>query len=232
MRCAAFKSIFSAFREPYQGNREKLYLVDKLKDLLGFDDDDELNDYRIAYGLDRVEDNILIMRSTTPLSSFNLPNSEMNLLKLRRSNALVESKFWDVIEESSLSNEKCLSLIISGFGSSDYQPSRFSQNHVLQDSFSPDGYYSSDDIETFLIQAKQNYSSNQAAIPSVPSIPSQVSLKPKRTLADLAAGRAQQQEDAAPRARFTIRQPTAPSFNLDTGKRIESNLFIENLVRI
>lgn len=221
MRCAAFKSIFSAFREPYQGNREKLYLVDKLKDLLGFDDDDELNDYRIAYGLDRVEDNILIMRSTTPLSSFNLPNSEMNLLKLRRSNALVESKFWDVTEESSLSNEKCLSLIISGFGSSDYQPSRFSQNHVLQDSFSPDGYYSSDDIETFLIQAKQNYSTNQAAISSVPSIPSQVSLKPKRTLADLAAGRAQQQEDVAPRARFMIRQPTAPSFNLDTGKKIE-----------
>lgn len=171
MRSLAFRSIFGSYRELSQGNREKLYPLSKLQELLGFDDTDELLDYCRMYSLDIIDDNYVHMRSAlTQSACFKVTKESENKLRLRRSRALVESKFAYRLKtesDESLTSERCLSYIISGITDSDvYVPSRFSERgeHVLQNSFDQDGFYTSDEIEEALIQAKQIYAANMAAI--------------------------------------------------------------------
>lgn len=76
----------------------------------------------------------------------------------------METKFAHRLKNESddMTSEKCLSLIISGLDNEAYEPSIFNVDHILQDSFSQEGLYTSDDIEEFLIQAKQTYTTNMA----------------------------------------------------------------------
>lgn len=171
MRSLAFRSIFGSYRELSQGNREKLYPLSKLQELLGFDDTDELLDYCRMYSLEVIDENYVHMRSTlTQSACFKITKESENKLRLRRSRALVESKFAYRLKtesDESLTSKRCLSYIISGITDSDvYVPSRFSERgqHVLQNSFDQDGFYTSDEIEEALIQAKQIYAANMAAI--------------------------------------------------------------------
>lgn len=105
-------------------------------------------DYCDIFELDTDETNI-IMRSAN-YSCFNMSKSNEDRLKMRRSNFLVESKFR---QNSSITNEECLSQIIKGeflssefsiFGVSSYS------THLLSSSFNDDDYYSSSEINDLL----------------------------------------------------------------------------------
>lgn len=211
MRSLAFKSIFSSFRDKSKDdNREKIYPLNKLQEILGFDDPDDLLDYCRLYGLGIIDENYVIMRSSSNSSCFKISKEDENLLKQRRSNTLVESKFAQRLnsEDDDVSNEKCLSLIISGVGdSSAYVPSEFSSGgeHVLQDSFSREGFYASDEIEQALIHAKQTYTTNMtnaAAAAATASNQSQVNVVKKLP---------RQAEVVKPSLNRLQRPPLAPS---------------------
>lgn len=159
MRYLAFKAIFSSFRDLSLGNREKIYPLNKLQDLLGFDGFEQLEDYCSMFGLDIVEDNYVIMRLNA--QCFDLSKANEDALRLKKSITLVESKFNEKLNLDTsvydLTNEKCLSMIISG-ENRDYVQSIFSSGHELQSSFNQEGFYISDEIEQFLLQAKQIFS--------------------------------------------------------------------------
>jgi hypothetical protein len=175
MRCEAFKTIFTSFRD----NKEKIFPLAKLVNILGFDDEDEAYDYCNLYGLEVLEDSNVLMRSTMKYDCFNLTKSNEDRLKGRRSYLLVESKFENRIHQAStstsieghrqLSRDECLSEIISGqlFADGTKQPSvygikssaGYDTSFNLYSSFDEEGHYCSDEIDQLLSLAKQSLTS-------------------------------------------------------------------------
>jgi hypothetical protein len=159
IRNDAFKAIFSSYKD----NKGKIYPLDKLVDLLGFDDVEAAVDYCCMYGLEIIDDSSVIMRSAG-LDCFVLPKSEQDKLKARRSTLLIESKFYERLNESQTTGEDCLSQIISG---GETRPSKFSstETHTLLSSFDDDGHYVSSEIDDLIEYARQkivNLESNPA----------------------------------------------------------------------
>ncbi len=190
VRCEAFKTIFTAFRD----NKEKLFPLTKLVNILGFDDEDEAYDYCNLFGLEVSEDSNVLMRSFMNYSCFKLEKSNEDRLKLRRSNLLVESKFKSKLSAQNLqlSSGQCLSEIISGQSYADgtKQPSIFGIKsqyssgfaHKLYSSFTDDGYYCSDEINQLLTAAKQSFIANNSKKSSIISkkvVPIKKNLDPK-----------------------------------------------------
>ena len=157
MRCEAFKSIFTAFRE----NKEKIYPMAKLVENLGFENEDEANEYCNSFSLDKDDDGNVIMRVNTSVETFfKLSKTNEDSLKFKRSYLLVERKFEAKLDASNnqLTAEECLSEIISGQSYLDgtKRPSRFEGgNYELKTSFNEEGYYSSNEINELLAESKE-----------------------------------------------------------------------------
>jgi hypothetical protein len=195
VRCEAFKTIFTAFKD----NKEKIFPLAKLVNILGFDDEDEAYDYCNLFRLEVYEDVNVLMRSSMKYDCFHLKKSDEDRLKNRRSFLLVESKFENRKLQAtdasgrSLNRDECLSEIISGQSLSDgtKQPSVFGINlsdcgysHTLHSSFDEDGYYTSDEIEQLLSLAKQSLSGINLKKPSILSKKTMVQSKNSKKLLD------------------------------------------------
>ncbi|CAF0860307.1 unnamed protein product [Brachionus calyciflorus] len=149
-RADAFKNIFSAFKE----NKEKLFPIGKIVEILGFDDAEEAVLYANMFGLDITDDGLSFrMRQNDTTSIFNLTKSDQDTLRLRRSKTLVENKFYiNHFFSNVLNNRDRLALIISGLSEIDQvKSSRFlSPDHVLTSSFDNEGFFIPDEVEQYL----------------------------------------------------------------------------------
>ena len=170
MRCEAFKTIFTAYRD----SKEKLFPLAKLVTLLGFDDEDEAYDYCNLFGLRIVDDVSVLMGSSMNVDCFKLTQTNQARLKARRSNLLVESKFEKSLDSAAcqLSQEERLSEIISGqsFADGSKQASVFgikaNSAYRLHSSFNDECYYCSDEINQLLEVARQAALASSSMLPS------------------------------------------------------------------
>jgi hypothetical protein len=166
MRKLAFKTIFNAYKD----NKEKAFPFSKLRQLLCFDNDQDLIDYCNYFILDINSDaNTVTMPSNLSLACFDLEKSEEDILVKKRSYLLVDYKFE--LEASEMDNNNYLSILIYGKNNPDipvtylygYHPGNPNE-HILTSSFSQQGYYISDDIRQLLQTAtelKRNVSLNK-----------------------------------------------------------------------
>ena len=179
VRSTAFETIFLAFKE----NNLRKYPLSKLVDNLGFDDINEANNYCNAFGLDIVDENV-VMKSTMNNNIFSLSKQDEDRLKAHRSFQIVENKFIEKLRESNytLSNEQLLGEIISGLRINfNKNPSRFGINsyHELTSSFDDEGYFTSDEIEKLAEHARQKIAFFQSQTIVSSGISSSANLIPK-----------------------------------------------------
>jgi len=153
VRAEAFKSIFSSLNQKAQ--QIKSFPLSKLNEILCFESENELYDYCDSFRLEIDEQNV-IMPSTSQYSCFKLVKSAEDPLKARRSTLLVEAKFDQRLMSKSCTKEKCLSQIIAGSALNNYN-SRFDFNaaYELSTCFNEDGFYESDEIEKMFDYARQ-----------------------------------------------------------------------------
>jgi hypothetical protein len=158
IRCQAFESIFTAYKEI----KGKVYPLEKLAELLGFDEEKDAEDYCLCFDM-KIEDHHNGMRRVASLKSndmtqFNCSDLFKKLIDYglhnRKSNCLIESKFFAKLNTLCMNKEDCLSCIISGLD--EVRPSPYSgPNNVLSSSFDIQGYYVGEEIEDYLQKAHE-----------------------------------------------------------------------------
>ena len=140
MRCEAFKIIFTAYKD----QKERVFPLSKLADLLAFDSNEDVYDYCDVFEMETDEVNI-IMRTNMSYSCFKLSKPNEERLQVRRSRLLVEGKF----ENGLVSNDRQMSKIIRG-AAVPLTSSCFGLKHTLNTSFNSDDYFSSEEINALL----------------------------------------------------------------------------------
>lgn len=142
MRIEAFKVISSAYRQ----DKEKCYPLNKVVDLLYFDNESDLLFYCEQLNLDIIEDGDDKQVSFPNLRNINIEKPIIDRLRKRRSQRLVEEKFN--------SPHVSINEVIYG-GKIDLN---FNRLLVPSSSFDSNGYYCSDDLNEVLQQITQKSS--------------------------------------------------------------------------